>query len=97
VNEPPKCGAVVNVALLDDTVFVVGELSDRIRVFDVRSTPCTELDEIRVEGLKWPTDVAVCPDDGKLFVADSFYFNRCVWQVRQTCKDIHIRSTSTVV
>ena len=70
-------GDVSGLTQLHNVVYVVSGKSSIIKTFSADSLSSLGQD-IYVEGMKDPLDIAVCRDDRQLYVADNDY---CIWRV----------------
>ena len=69
---------MTGVAELNGSIYIVVEESDRIKVFG--SPPSyNSLEDIVVDGMEYPQDVAADLTAGTLYIAD--YYGQCVWKV----------------
>lgn len=74
---------VRGVAVLDGLLYVVCELSSAIHVFDTKTHK--RLDDIDIENMEDPNDIAACTATRQLYIADCRTDNAestgCVWKV----------------
>jgi hypothetical protein len=79
-------GSVSGVAELCGRLYVVCECSDVIRVFNNRP-PFNRLEDVQVQDLNHPQDIAACHDTSQLFVADCSR-RRLIWRVSPCDKHV---------
>jgi hypothetical protein len=70
------------IAHLDDKIFVVFSESNLIQVYD-SNTGYRRLEDIRIDGLRQPSDIVACLETKRLYIADFLLScdSDCIWQV----------------
>ena len=75
---------VFGLTRLRDKLYVIHRKSDTIVVYEAES-PYTRLQDIPVNGLKHPSDMAACVNSGSLYIADSM---TAVWRIGVSEKSV---------
>ncbi len=74
---------MVGLARLRDKLYVIYHQSDTIVVYEAES-PYTRLQDIPVNGLKYPLDMAACVNSGSLYIVDT----HTVWRIGVNQKSV---------
>jgi len=85
-------GSVWGVTQLDDIVYVVCRNPPIIKTFTDTLSP---LADIHVKGMEDPNDIVVSRDDRQLYVADSDFYNSCIWRLSVDDQSSYVKWLTT--
>jgi DNA-binding beta-propeller fold protein YncE len=67
----PGTKTIAGVTVLGKELYVLRDQVSNVEVYDTVE-PWTGLRRLTIPGLRWPSDIAACPANNKIYIADMF-------------------------